>query len=233
MAPVIECIVILFAAQYVITPELLARLTTTPKIQPRCSTSNCCHCHSDIQRLQSIVQWECLEFCSISCYEGFILSNNYNCVVCTADYDAYCNVVSTHVVGDRLYLFCSQRCANIFFSHMKFCKFCRNAIDPTNHLNEFCQKQCQSRYDHLYGVGTIVEYPCAQCRLQRKINITLSFADDIFGFCSHACYFYQTLLCGIFPGESHFELTYTRWKEVIVQKSSLVFIVYLFLILFH
>lgn len=200
----------LFAAQYEITPELLLRLAATPKIQSCCSTSKCWYCNSDIQHVQSIVHWEYLEFCSTTCYEGFILSNNHNCVLCTADYDAYCNVVSTYIVGNRLYLFCSEQCAYIYFDFMKFCKFCRNVIDPTNHLNEFCEKQCQSLYDQLYGLTTIAEHPCAQCGLQKEINITLSIAKRVFGFCSHSCYFYQTLLWGIYPGEIsyHFQLIF-------------------------
>lgn len=196
-----------FAVQYEITPELLERLTTAPRLQPRDYASKCHRCRDDFKSDRSTVQWEILEFCNIGCYTSFTLSYNHlNCTMCSSDYDPYCNVVCTHVVGNRLHLFCSVDCAKAFFSLPIFCQFCRSTIDPENDLKGFCQEECRRRYDQLYVTPTTEVKECTQCRLVKEgnitRNITLLFADKAFSFCSFPCYFYRALSCGMFPGKS-------------------------------
>lgn len=189
------------AAQFKITLKILTRLTTAPIFQPLSYASKCCHCRCDIRLVECVVQWEFLEFCSITCYEGFILSNNYNCALCTADYDAYNHVVSTCIVGNRLYLFCSEHCAKDFFSLNLFCKFCRSISASANHnFNGFCQIECQRRFHQLYETSKNEEILCSQCQLNKVINRKLLIGSELFKFCSHSCFFYQTVICGIVPG---------------------------------
>lgn len=167
----------------------------------------CAHCQGSLESNAKITQWEWLEFCDAECFQSFILKHIHaGCTICSTDCDFYCRPLSAHIYGNRLYLFCTDQCAMVFFNAVTFCKFCRRVpMDPAKMLsNGFCQKICQQKFDALYT--TIKASPetnqicCIECSSTVYSNIRLSFAGSVYEFCSFRCYFYRTLQCELFPG---------------------------------
>lgn len=192
--------------KFVSTAEILERLSTAPKLQRTfnsSTTAKCDHCRTNIESKSTIVQWEWLKFCRTNCFESFILKHNHGCVMCSKDCDFYFEhsaVASAHVYGNRLYLFCSNHCSTVFFDLAPFCQYCRRIFDPTMSTG-FCHAICQQKFDALYATSsTAKQICCVECSLTTNASIRLSFGGSIYGFCSHRCYFYRTLVCALFPG---------------------------------
>lgn len=186
--------------------EIFKRLLTAPKLQQEFISSEsakCNRCQCNMESKSAIVQWEWLEFCSLVCLEIFITKHNHGCVICLNDCDFYNETnVSAHVYGNQLYTFCSGLCAKKFSNVAPFCQYCRRVVDPALMLNGFCHRICQQKFDALYATrsSNINQICCIECSLITNATISLSFAGRMYGFCSHRCYFYRTLVCALFPG---------------------------------
>lgn len=212
----IDLIVIIFHAEAaeaetttatIISPEILERLLTAPKFRTTYNslgTMRCVHCQCSMESNTTIIQWEWLRFCNSMCFQSFISKTSVQaCPICSNDCDFYCELPCANVYGNRLYVFCSEECTKKFFNLAPFCQYCRQIVDPEKMLNDsFCHAICQQKFDAFYDEtsSTIKEICCIECSLATNANIRLLYAGRIYGFCSHRCYFYRTLLCALFPG---------------------------------
>lgn len=188
--------------------KVLERLLAAPKFRSTYDSSGimkCGNCQSNMDTEKTIIQWEWLEFCNFQCFQSFILKYSHlGCTMCSEDCDFYCGLLKAHAFGNRLYFFCSDQCATVFFNSATFCKFCRRISDPAKMMNGFCQAVCQQKFDALYmtvaSSTPTKQICCIECNSTTNLNIRLSFAGSIHGFCSYQCYFYRTLQCELFPG---------------------------------
>lgn len=206
-----------------LTIELFDRLRDVPRLSVAQNSSSKCHnCRCDIKSMPIFIQFGWLEFCSYVCVQVFIVTNEQNCVICTEDCDFYCSNAGAYVIGNQLHLFCAERCARTFFALMQCCKFCQCILDIEHRESQFCQAECEQRFNQLYETPPPPltqngKNYCCECRINKSTSIRLSFAGDIFEFCSFSCYFYRTLLCGLFPGKIvvSFDCLHFMWMNCI------------------
>lgn len=191
-----------------IPSQILKRILTVPEFRASYNSSGtmaCGQCQCNMSSNSTIIQWEWLEFCNTMCFQSFILKySTHGCAICSKDCDFYCELPVMHVYGNRLYVFCSDQCAKVFFNLAPFCRYCRRIVDPAKMLNGFCHAMCQQKFDALDAAASsttiIKQICCIECGSTTNPNIRLWYAGCVYGFCSHRCYFYRTLQCRLFPG---------------------------------
>lgn len=212
-----------FQIDHFTTHDDIDGLITAPKLLKSAAAVECSHCRLTIKESQASLQWAYLEFCNSLCYERFMYNDRFRCASCTNNCGP-CNGPNAHIVGNRMYYFCSAECERIFFGLMKFCRFCMTVITSMNHSDGFCQSTCRMRFTQLYGqqlYGKIgyqsfqkdhqsilengvepTEKLCCQCLLMKPVDILLRVDDVTLDFCSFSCYFHQKTSCGLFPGKN-------------------------------
>ncbi|XP_055319578.1 zinc finger MYM-type protein 2-like [Sitodiplosis mosellana] len=183
------------------TYDDLEGLITAPEVRECTPIQRCGHCQRIIKRTQSFMQWGYLEFCNNICYERFMYDDRYRCGSCSNDCGS-CIGPNVHIIGNRMYCFCSEMCEKTFFGLMKFCRFCRNTITTMNHSDGFCQSTCRTRFKELYeNCGEFTEKSCYQCLLTKPVDIFLQVNGVMHTFCSFSCYFHLKTSHGLFPDQ--------------------------------